>query len=105
MIILMSDKIVFKARGITGDKKAHFVMTKVSIQKGDNSPCSMRQILYFLLFQFSQVKNLNHRNIMRPTQYIMDREQASAFKYCTVFSGKNKNKMNQNQKQIISLPD
>lgn len=35
---------------------------------------------------------------MRPTQYIMDQEQASAFKYYTVFSGKNKNEMNQNQK-------
>ena len=31
-----------KARGITGDKDAHFVMTKVSIQKEDNSPHSMR---------------------------------------------------------------
>ena len=37
MVILMSDKIVFKARGITGDKEAHFVMTKVLIQKEDNS--------------------------------------------------------------------
>ena len=35
---------------------------------------------------------------MRPTQYIMDQEQASALKYYTVFSGKNKNEMNQNQK-------
>ena len=34
---------------------------------------------------------------MRPTQYIMDREQASAFKHYTVFSGKNKNEMNQNK--------
>lgn len=42
MVILMSDKVLFKERSINGDKEAHFIMAKGSIQKENNIPHSMK---------------------------------------------------------------
>lgn len=63
MVVLMLDKVVFKTRISMGDKEAHFIMIKGSIQKEDSSPHTMRMIL----FLFLQRRSLSHRN-MGPTQ-------------------------------------
>ena len=51
MVILMSDKVLFNARSITGDKEAHFIIIKESIQMEATIPHSvkLKKKTYFFL--------------------------------------------------------